>query len=190
MNAEQKICKAFFEEREKKLYYSQLKELTILSHSSLQNILQKLVNGGVLIEEKTKSNKFYSIKNKKLMSLKFSELALEKFKELNLGVRVPLMNFLENIPKEIYCIILFGSASRKEETEKSDIDLLIISNKKTNIENNKKAGDLISRYPLSIFECNVKDFIKNQDDIIIQSIKTGFPIYKEQNFYEAILDEY
>jgi predicted nucleotidyltransferase len=190
MRAEEKIYQAFFEIKETKLYYNQIKEHTKLSHSSLQNALEKLKEEKIINEEKTKSNTFYKIKNKKLLELKFSELSMQKFDNLNRGVRIPLNNFLKNLPKEIYTIILFGSASRKEEGKESDIDLLVVSQNQLDISKNKKEGELISNYPINIFQCTIKDFIENKDDIIIQARKTGFPIYKEQNFYEVILDEY
>lgn len=190
MRAEDKIYKAFFDLKENRLYYNQIKEQTNLSHSSLQNALEKLTKNSILIEEKTKSNTFYKIKNKKLFTLKFSELATQKYLNLNRGVRIPLNNFLKNISKEIYTIILFGSASRKEERKGSDIDLLIVSYNNINTDKNKKEGETISNYPINIFQCTIQDFIKNTDDVIIQARKTGFPICKEQNFYEELIYEY
>ena len=115
---------------------------------------------------------------------------MQKFNELNIGVKNPLRNFLKNIPKEIYTIILFGSASRKEEQKGSDIDLLIIANKKADLTNNKKEAEITSKHSISIFQATIKQFIQNKDDVIIQARKIGFPICKEQNFYEVILDEY
>jgi len=97
---------------------------------------------------------------------------------------------MENLPEDIYTIILFGSASRKEETKESDIDLLIVSNKKPNLSKNKAQAEITSKYPISIFQAKMSEFKNNEDDVIIQAKKTGFPIYKEQNFYEVILDEY
>lgn len=190
MKAEYKIYKAFFETGLEKMYYNQLKEFTGLSHSSLQNSLNRLTEKEILRYEKTKSNTFYKIEDKKLINLRFSELSIMRFNDLNIGVKVPLRNFLKNIPKNIYTIILFGSASRKEEGKKSDIDILVVSDEKTDLKNNKKEAEITSRYPLSIFRCTIKEFIQNKDDIIIQARKTGFPIYKEQNFYEVILDGY
>ena len=190
MKAELKVFRAFFNLKEPKLYYNQIKEHTNLSHSSLQNALEKLKKTNILREEKTKSNTFYNIKDKKAFSLKFSEIAIQKFQGLNRGVRIPLNNFLKNIPKTLYTIILFGSASRKEERKESDIDILIVSNESLNLDNNKKNAEVISNHPLSIFQCKIKDFIENKDHVIIQARKTGFPIYKEQNFYEVILDGY
>ncbi|MBD3182112.1 hypothetical protein GF312_07460 [Candidatus Poribacteria bacterium] len=42
MTAPQKIYRAFYKSRQAKLYYNQLKEITGLSDSSLQNALKKL----------------------------------------------------------------------------------------------------------------------------------------------------
>ncbi|MBU4351628.1 MAG: nucleotidyltransferase domain-containing protein [Nanoarchaeota archaeon] len=190
MKAEEKIYKTFFESKESKLYYNQIREYTKLSHSSLQNALKKLKKANIITEEKTKSNTFYKIKDKKLIALKFSELAIKRFQELNIGIRVPLNNFLKGLPKTIHTIILFGSASRKQERKESDIDLLVVSEKPLNLDNNKKNTEVISNHHLSIFQCKINDFLQNKDHIIIQAKKTGFPIYKEQNFYEVILDVY
>ena len=190
MKPEDKIYKAYFESKKNSLYFNEIKELSKLSDSSLTNTLNKLTQNSVLTQEKTKSNTFYKIKDKKLFALKFSEIAIQKFNNLNIGVKNPLKNFLKDLSKEIYTIVLFGSASRKEEQKESDIDLLIISNKKTNLANNKKEAEITSKHPISIFHATIEQFMQNKDDVIIQARKTGFPICKEQNFYEAILDGY
>src|SRR3989339_812275 len=190
MKPEDKVYKAYFESKKNSLYFNEIKELSQLSDSSLTNTLNKLTKSNVLTQEKTKSNTFYKINNKKIFALKFSEIAVQIFNNLNNGVKVPLRNFLKNIPKEIYTIVLFGSASRKEEQKGSDIDLLIIANKKIDITNNKKEAEITSKHPISLFQATVEEFLKNKDDVIIQARKTGFPIYKEQNFYEVLLDEY
>lgn len=190
MKPEEKVYKAYFESKKNILYFNEIKELSKLSDSSLTNILINLLKNNTLTQEKTKSNTFYKINNKKLFALKFSEIAIQKFNELNTGIKVPLRNFLKNIPNEIYSIILFGSASKKEEQKKSDIDILVIADKKINLTNNKKEAEITSKHIVSLFQATIGQFIKNKDDVIIQARKTGFPIYKEQNFYEAILDEY
>jgi len=59
MKAEEKVYMAFFELKEPKLYYNQIKEQANLSHSSLQNTLEKLKKANILSEEKTKANTFY-----------------------------------------------------------------------------------------------------------------------------------
>ena len=190
MKPENKIYNAYFESKKNSLYFNEIKELSKLSDSSLTNTLSKLVRNDILVQEKTKSNTFYRIKDKKLFALKFSEMAIQKFNSLNTGVKVPLKHFLKNIPREIHIIILFGSASRREEQKGSDVDLLIIADKKINLAQNKKEAEITSKHTISVFQASMNKFIENKDDVIVQARKTGFPIYKEQNFYEVILDEY
>lgn len=190
MKAEEKIYEAYLKSKESRLYFNQLKELTKLSNSSLQNSLDKLTKNKILLIEKKTSNTFYRIKNKKFFSLKFSEIALEKFEKLNIEIKAPLKNFIEQISKDVLTIVLFGSSSRNEQKEGSDIDLLIVSDSKESFDNIKKEVNNTSNYPISIFKCSVKQFYENKDHVIIQARKTGLPIHKEQNFYEAILDEY
>ena len=190
MRPEEKVYKAYFESKKLSLYFNEIKELSKLSDSSLTNTLNRLTAEKILYREKTKSNTFYKVKNKKLMALKFSELAMNTFNNLNRGIKVPLNNFLNNFPLSIHTVVLFGSASRKEEREESDIDLLVVSDKEQDLKKNKNEGEIVSKYAISIFQCTTQEFIHGMDDVIIQAKKTGFPIYKEQNFYEEILDEH
>ena len=122
--------------------------------------------------------------------MKFSEIALKNFEKLNVEVKAPLKNFIKEIPKDIFTIVLFGSSSKNEQKENSDIDLLIVGDNKSNFEKIKKDVNSVSNYPISIFKSSVRQFYANKDPVIIQARKTGFPIFREQNFYEVILDEY
>lgn len=184
------LYKAYFLSKKDKLYYNEIKEWSKLSDSSLTRVLKELVKQKILSVTKTKSNTFYKIKDKKMFTLKFSESALNQFNNLNIGVKVPLRNFLKETPKNIFTIVLFGSASVKEEQDGSDIDLLIVTDVKTNLEKQKNEANMTSNYPISLFQCSTKQFIDGKDAVIIQAKNTGFPIYKEQNFYEVLLHEY
>ncbi len=186
-----KFFNAFFVSKKNKLYFNELKDLTSMSNSSLQNILNKLLEQNIIFREKTKSNVFYGIKDKKFFSLMFSFLALKKFESLNFNVKISLKNFLEKVKMDSCFIVLFGSSVNNSLDENSDIDILLVYNKKI------KSLDKIlfeinssSLYPLSVFQCSLKDFRKNDDKIIIQAKNTGFPIFNEQRFYEEILYEY
>ena len=188
MKPEDKVYRAYFESKKQSLYFNEIKELSKLSDSSLASTLAKFVKNGITVQEKTKSNTYYHIKDNKLFALKFSEIAMQKFNDLSTVIKVPLRNFLKAMPEDVYTVVLFGSVSRKEEQEDSDIDLLIISNKRPDLSKNKKEAQLTAKYPLSLFNATITQFKENKDDIVMQARKTGFPIYKEQNFYEAIVD--
>lgn len=191
MKAEEKIFEAYLISKEKKLYFNQIKEYTKLSNSSLQNSLDKLIKNKIVTIEKTKSNTYYNIKDKKIFSIEFAKIAFQKFKNLNKGVRIPLEELLNNLKIEVFTIILFGSSSKKQETKESDIDLMIVSDKNIKeLDNIKKKAELISNHPLNIFSCNVKELKKSKDHLVAQAKKTGFPIKGEQNFYEVLLNEF
>ena len=189
MKPEEKIYHAYFESKMPELYFNQIKEATKLSDSSLTNSLKKLVENNILGVNKTRSNTFYKIKDTKIVALYFSQIAITKFKCLNIGVRIPLQNFLKKISDDIFTVILFGSASIKEETENSDIDILLVSDSKIRYDSIKKEVDAVSNYPLNIFACTIKQFKENKDHMIVQARETGFPIKGEQNYYGVILDE-
>jgi predicted nucleotidyltransferase len=167
-----------------------MKEIDSLSDSSLSRALKRMVEDKILSIDKRKSNTFYEIKNKKVLSLKFSEIAMRRFENLNVSVKIPLKNYLKEISKGVFCVVLFGSSSRGEEKKGSDIDIMIVSDRKYNFEKAKEVADIVSNYPISFFICSIKDFEKGDDDLVLQAKKTGFPIYKEQNFYEVVLNEY
>lgn len=189
MKPEDKVYLAYFEAKKPELYFNEIKGLTELSDSSLANTLKRLVLEKILSVNKTKSNTYYQVRNKKLIALKFAEIALRKFNNLNRGVKIPLHNFLEKTSQNHYLVILFGSASRKEEKKGSDIDILIIADKKQDFGAIKKEVDALSNYNLNIFTCSRYAFLNNSDHIIIQAKKTGFPIKGEQNFYEVLINE-
>src|SRR3989344_6510244 len=92
MKPEDKIYEAYFKSKKPSIYFNEIKELSKLSDSSLTNTLNKLVKNNTLNKEKTKSNTFYKIKDKKLFALKFSEIALQTFSDLNIGIKAPLRN--------------------------------------------------------------------------------------------------
>ncbi len=190
MKAIDNVYNAYFISKKDNLYYNEIKELSKLSDSSLSRVLKELTNSNILSKQETKSNTYYKIKDKKVFVLEFSKIAYNQFQNLNIGVKVPLKNFLKEITNNITTIILFGSASIKQEQDGSDIDILVVSNDKIDLDELKNKINITSNYPISIFSCNLDQFNSNKDNLIIQAKKTGFPIYKEQNFYEVLMNEY
>lgn len=192
-----KIFIAFFESKEEKLYFNQLQKLTNLSPSSLNNTIKLLKTQKILKEIKTLSNTYYYIFDKDLKNIEFSKIALSKFNSLNYQITFPIKEFINEI-ENVKSILLFGSSSRGEQKDGSDIDLLVIinsfKNKKLNkiyfeeisnlIENAKQKANSISLYPLSVFIIDEENFVNNKKDYLIQSAKnTGFPIYNREQYY-------
>jgi predicted nucleotidyltransferase len=186
-----KVFKVYFDSNKPDLYFNQIKELSGLSDSSLNNTLKKLVQNNILKKNAMKSNTFYSIFDQKRFSLEFSKIALDKFNSLNREIRIPLIDLKKYFNYKLISIILLGSSSRNDESVDSDIDLMIISDINfPDLSEIKQIIKAISNFPLSIFEISSNDFIKSNDYLIKEAKSTGFPIKGEQFFYEVILDEY
>ncbi len=197
MEAKEKIYKAFYESGKEWLYFSELKGITNLSNSSLQNVLSKLLKLKQIREDKKTSNIYYKLSNSKKPQIFFS-LDSDRLKSLNPGVRVPLNNFLKDLPDEIAFVILFGSSSRKQEKEGSDIDLLVViynfldlklqslyeKEIKQKINALRKKINSESNYPLSITYITLDKFKISKDHLILQAKNYGYPIKGGLNYYK------
>ncbi|MDP2672697.1 MAG: nucleotidyltransferase domain-containing protein [Nanoarchaeota archaeon] len=197
MKAEEKIYKAFYDAKNKRLYFSELKEKTKLSNSSLQNALKKLEKEKFLEIDKQTSNVFFRI-NENEKPIIFSQFDKIRLNNLNPEVRVPLKNWLNRLPAELYSVILFGSTSRKQEKEGSDIDLLVILFKFENDEFQKlyekeikqKINSLTkkinseSNYLLKVIFTNTDSFKITKDYLIKQAKETGFPIFGNLGYHK------
>ncbi len=196
MEAKEKIFKAFYESGKEWLYFTEIKNLTKLSNSSIQNVINKLLKFKQIEEDKRTSNVYYRISaiNKPLI---FSLLDKERLNNLNVEVKTPLRNFLKNLPSEVEFVLLFGSSSRKQEKEDSDIDLLVVLHKfenqelqrqyeqeiKKKIENLRKKINSESNHPLNILFVTLDNFKTTKDHLILQAKETGFPIFGTLRYY-------
>jgi predicted nucleotidyltransferase len=119
-----KVIEIFFKNPNKSFHIRELSRITGLSPPGIIKIIKKLKKEGLLISKKEKvteevkpnfANRFYLIKR------------LYNFYSL---YESGLINYLRGFYEEPQAIILFGSYSKGSDTEKSDIDLCILSNKK------------------------------------------------------------
>jgi len=202
MNAIDKIYRAYYTSRKMSICFTELKELTALSNSSLQNSLKKFEAEKQMKKMKERANTFYTLKNSKKTVFKFSEIDVERFQKLNRNVRAPILELIEYCPKQISFILLFGSASRKKETEESDIDLMVVTHSfedpdlkkryvdeiNNGLEYAKSKAEVLSIYPLSIVAIDIDYFITSKDHLVEQAKLTGFPVFGHQNYHEVVLN--
>lgn len=191
------IYQAFFNSNKNKLYYNQLKDITSLSYSSLQTVLKRLKENEEIVEEKTKSNTFYSLTNK-CRAIEFTKITIDKINNLNIDAKIPIKDFIKLVPSEIFTIILFGSVVLNQEQKGSDIDLLVVLHKfddddlqklyeeeiREKFERIKKEINTRSIYPLSLFITNKEEYLKKEDYVIQEAILKGFPIKNQLQLYE------
>ena len=135
---ERLIVETFFRAPERTFYLRELAEETGISASTVSRIVKKLDKRGILEVEKDLKMKIFA-SGKQFKNLKRA-YNLWKLEESNLIDEIQE----KSVPE---AIILFGSYSRGEDKEKSDIDIAVINGRKPEIKLSKheeKLGRKIS----------------------------------------------
>lgn len=142
-------------------------------YSFVHRIVGRLAKSGVI--KKRKAGKAY------LCSLNFSEKALamltlaelEKMDELyakNRQLKLILEDFLKPLEGKVVSAALFGSYSKGLHTKYSDIDILLITKDKSNID--KAVKEIYAKYgkEISAMDMTAREFAKQKEKPIIKEI--------------------
>lgn len=201
MKPVEKFYFAFYKKQSLKLYFNEIKEYSSLGDGSLANVIKLLLEKGFISVEKKRGNTFYIISHLKYAYLNFMKFAMNSYDSLNEDVAYSLFGFNDGMPKDVAFVVMFGSASRGEEIRgKSDIDLMVVLNKfdelklqnlyekyiKKKFEYFKDEKNGTSFFPFSLFYTTVDEFETDDDGLIKEVKRTGFPIFGEERFYEIV----
>lgn len=125
MDNKEKILNQIFENPTYSFHIRELARITKLNPNTIINITQKLKKEGIIIKKR----------NKNLVEIKANIEYIKFIREkrvFNLKQLYDsgLVDFLIDFYNEPESIIVLGSYSRGEDIERSDIDIVIITNKK------------------------------------------------------------
>ena len=160
-----KLLQEFFDFPKKDFQVRELSRRIKLAQISVTNHLNLLLKETLIIKEKKHT---YPSFRANIDSELFKLL-----KKQNLLFRIQTSGLLDMLEKEFKpnCIILFGSASRGEDTENSDIDLFVQSNESgIKLERYEK---ILNRKINLLFEPNIKKLNKE----LLNNLINGEKIY-------------
>src|SRR3989338_1741479 len=128
------ILKSFFENPHKEFYIREIARMLKINHTTIRQHLNKLTKQGLLSLNRSKLYSAYKLNiSKETLNLKLY-YNLEKLRKAGL---------IEDLERfyDYPVIVLFGSYAQARDDEKSDVDIMIISeiNKEFNTEKYKKA---------------------------------------------------
>lgn len=162
-----KVLQEFFDFPKKDFQIREISRRINLTQLSVTNHLKELLKNKLIVKEK--KGIYHSFKANK----ENDEFKL--LKKQNLMLRLHYSGLIEYIDEKVKpnCIVLFGSASRGEDTENSDIDLFV-QTKSLEIYLNKYEK-LLNRKINLLFEPNLK-MLSNElfNNIINGSIVYGY----------------
>jgi len=165
---EQKIINLLADYPEKEFYAEELAKKLKFSKASGSSLLKQLSGKGIVSKKIKGHMKFYQINQKSPEIKKFRiNLALEKINPL-----------LPKLRKYSQRIILFGSASRGEQTRDSDFDLFILTDKKDQARIAiKKAGRGLSIKPILKTSPELSE-MEIKESEFYREIKNGIILYE------------
>ena len=184
-----KIIGLFYADKHARFHLREIARKARLNENSATRFLAMLEKEKVLFSEKDGNLKKYSImKNKKAFFL-FSLFDIQRQERLPEKRKNAIKHFLDYLREKPLIVVLFGSTAKGNFTDKSDIDLLLIVNKKIETGDAEDYADSQTGIRVGCIQIKYGDFkneIKIKQDKVIQSaLNSGFPVLNHLNFYEA-----
>lgn len=188
-----KIMEPFYENKNARFHLREIARKTKLHEPSTTRFLNALEKEKILKSEKDGNLKKYStVKNEKTFLI-YTIFDIERLQKLPHIRQNAIKVYLNNLSERPIFAILFGSTAKETYTEASDIDILLIVNKKINTEKAEKEADSITATKISTFQTTFNDFIKElklKGDKVVQSaINSGYPIINHIFYYEVLYNE-
>ena len=188
-----KIMQLFYKDKTARLHLREIARQTKLHEPSVSRFLSSLEKDQILKSEKDGNLKKYSIKKGLRAYFIFEAFDLERFEKLPSIRRNAIKTYLDNLPEKPVFAVLFGSTAKGTYKEDSDIDILIITNKKISAEKAEKETDALTAMKISTFQTTYEDFLtelKMKEDKAVQSaINSGYPLINHIQYYEVLYNE-
>lgn len=191
----EKILECFYRNRSKEIYFSEILRETNLTQNTTLKHLKNLQEINLITSIKKIGNTFYRInKNNPQIYSIFSFFDFKRFNALPPERKRAITEFLEKLKVKPLILLVFGSTAKGTFEKESDIDLLLVYNKKES-KNSEVIDDIGATSGVKIqtfiidFEYFKEQVLKNEDKVITHAIKTGFIISGHYMFYKEVLNE-
>ena len=171
-----------------KRYFSQIyQECGIKSKNNLLKNLNILTKFKIIKKDVGKGNTFYAINYESSLAVSLLNLInYIKFESLDFERKEAVKEAVKEAKPAM--AVLFGSSAKGDFKKQSDIDLLLVYDKKFKMESKtNRIKQISSRYGMKINPVIISFSEINLFDPAIKHIfKTGYPLTGEIYFYEAI----
>ena len=188
-----KILRLFYENKKESFHLREIARKTGLYANSVMRFLNQLKKEGILTYKKEGNLKKYKINNSEKIANIFASFDIERLNKLPLKRKRAINYFIDKLPEKPVIILLFGSTAKETFKKDSDIDLILIVNRKTNADKAKDYVDAQVGIRINCFQIAYNEFLKEiklkEDKVIQSALNTGYPIFNHMLFYEVYLNE-
>lgn len=185
----EKIMRLFYEEKSARLHLREIARRTSLFEPSAYRFLNSLEQEQVLQSEKDGNLKKYSIKKGIRAYYILEAFDLERLENLPSIRRKAIKTYLQSLPQMPVFAVLFGSTAKRTHTKESDIDLLLVTNKKIDVSKAEKETSALTAMKMSTFQMTYETFVKElkmkEDKVVQSALRTGYPLMNHTHYYEV-----
>ncbi|MBS3074190.1 nucleotidyltransferase domain-containing protein [Candidatus Pacearchaeota archaeon] len=190
-----KILELFYEMKREKagIHLREIARRTKLNENSASRFLNQLEEEGILVSKKEGNMKKYSYKKSSSTYIIFSMFDDKKYQNLP-AIRKEAMNkFFSKLKEQPITALLFGSTAGGGYRKDSDIDLLLVVNKKIKTDEAAEYAESQTGIRIQAIQLTAEELIMEsrlfKDPLISSAIKTGFPILNHAKYYEMTENE-
>lgn len=189
----EKILLIFYGDKCAKIHLRDIARKTKLNENSASRFLKMLEKYKILHSKKDGNLKKYELLKNNVVYSIMGHFDVIKFDNLSAMRKNAVLYFLQKLKEQPIIAVLFGSTAKNIHTETSDIDLLLIVNKKIDTREaeyyvNAQTATKISPIQISLKE--LKEELKLKNDAVVQSaINTGYPVTNHIEFYRLMNNE-
>ena len=187
----EKIIKSFYSDKSAKIHLREIARKTKLNANSVSRFLNQLEKKEILKSEKEGNLKKYSIKKNQLTFSLFGFFDVIRFENLPILRKKAINYFINNLEIKPIMIVLFGSTAKGNFSKNSDIDLLMVVNKKIKTSNSEDFSESQTGIKINVLQIIYSDFVRElkikEDKVVQSAVETGYPIFNSLNYYQEVL---
>jgi len=187
-----RILRLYYEKKKASFHLRDIARRTKLYPNSVTRFLNQLEKEGILTSQKDGNLKKYKIKKSEILNNIFNSFDIERLNKLPLKRRRAIIYFLDKLSEKPVIALLFGSTAKETFRKESDIDLILIVNKKIDVDKAKDYVDSQVGIKINCFQIIYGEFLKEiklkEDKVIQSALNTGYPIFNQMLFYEVYLN--
>ena len=186
MKTEKKILKYFIETKTEKTIRELSKEIKSdykITHTAIKRLIEK----NIISSKKVGKSILCGLNNN--YNIQIYEVENQRKDELlkNKNLNQLYLEVMNKINSNFFIFLVFGSYANKRQTNKSDIDLIFISNEK-NFE--KRIGNILELLPIKthFFVFSEEEFIRMKDskelNVVKEVINNNIILHGTENYYK------
>jgi predicted nucleotidyltransferase len=186
-----RIMKIFYLEKNKSFHLREIARKSQLNENSVSRFIKGLETEKILFSFKEGNLKMFGLcKNQKTFCF-LTFFDIEKYLTLPEIRKRAISFFLNSIQEKPVIVLLFGSSAKGNFRNDSDIDLLLVVNRKTNLKKDLDYSESQTGIKINALQMEylvfLEEVVSKKDKLVASAISSGYPITNHIKYYEEVM---